>query len=1141
MIAIFVAEVIAMIVVYFFKSVPYQITVLIDASIMLVMITPVLYFFSFHPLIRHIEKRQRAEQALRQVNRALSVLNECNQVLVHTEQETDFLQKMCEIIVNTGEYCMAWIGFAEQDQARSVHPVAQFGFENGYLELAQITWADDERGRGPTGTAIRQGVVQVNQNFLTNPNMTPWRESALLRGYQSSIALPLQDESSTFGALTIYSALPDAFDEEELHLLKELANDLAFGITALRVRAERNQAQEQVREMALFPSLNPDAVLRVDSVGQVSMANQAAEQIGLCVGTQLTDVIPSFHDLDMASCIANGTTQQVQETYLGEHILQWTVRGIPELGLAFLYSSDITLRKQAEDLNRQLSRIVEQTEDTVVVTNCDGTIEYVNPAFERLTGYTRQETLGKTPRILKSGAHENHFYQELWNAILKGEVFQSEIANRKKNSELFYEVKTITPLRDTHGNITHFVATGKDITEHKQHEEDLRRAYDELELRVQRRTEQLRITNSELEEEITERKQAEEALRASEQRLNRSQEIAHLGSWELDLINDRLTWSDEVYKIFGLQPQEFAASYEAFLEAVHPDDRAAVDDAYLSSVQDGKDGYEIEHRVIRRSNGVIRFVHEKCDHFRNEDGQIIRSVGMVHDITERRRAEAALRQSEENFSKAFKSSPAALLISRLADGRFMEVNESYSAIVGYERNELLGQLTTDFNIYLMPTDRQAIVERLQASGSLHNFETKVRHCSGAVRHVVAALELITFNGEACILTHLLDITERKLAEEALRAARDELELRVEERTKELAVANEGLLNEIAEREEIERQLRIQTTAMEAAADGILITDRQGNIQWTNPALAQISGYNREDLIGHSTRVFNSGQHDADYYRQMWGTILSGEVWRGEMTNRRKDGSLYVEEQTITPVRGNESEITQFIAIKQDITERKQAEKEIRERNQKEKILTQTIHTMQLDIARDLHDTIGQNISFLRMKLDYLAEKKTRKKTEMQLELRSMARAANESYDLMRGTLAVLQSESSTDLFRLFTRYAEQIKERSSFEIDFSSQGEPRFMSAKRMRQLFYIFREILNNIEKHANASQVSMAMTWAREALNLVIFDNGSGFDMDKIQYGSHYGLKFMRERAELLNGSMIIRSEVGSGTKIILEIPYE
>jgi PAS domain S-box-containing protein len=776
-----IAEVIAMVFVYFFRFLPYYEQVLIDATMMTLIITPLLYFLSLRPLIRHIEKRQRAEQALRQVNRALSVLNECNETLVHAEEEAGFLQQMCEIIVNTGEYRMAWIGFAEQDDARSIHPVAQFGFENGYLDLAQITWADNQQGRGPTGTAIRQGVVQVNQNFLTNPNMAPWRESAVLRGYQSSIALPLQDESSTFGALTIYSALPDAFDEEELHLLEELANDLAFGITALRVRAERNLAEE---------------------------------------------------------------------------------------------------------LNRQLSRIVEQTEDTVVVTNCDGHIEYVNPAFERMTGYTRRETLGKTPRILKSGIHDNHFYQDLWNAILKGEVFQSEIANRKKNGELFYEVKTITPLRDAYGNITHFVATGKDITEHKQHEEDLRRAYDELDLRVQERTEELRDANSELEEEII---------------------------------------------------------------------------------------------------------------------------------------------------------------------------------------------------------------------------------------------------------------ERKRAEEALRTARDELELRVEERTKELAIANEGLLNEIAEREEIERQLRIQTTAMEAAADGILITDRQGNIQWTNPALGQISGYNPRDLIGHTTKIFNSGQHHTTYYQQMWNTILSGEVWRGEMTNRRKDGSLYVEEQTITPVRGNDSEITQFIAIKQDITERKQAEKEIRERDQKEKILTQTIHTMQLDIARDLHDTIGQNISFLRMKLDYLAEKKTRKKTEMQLELCSMARAANESYDLMRGTLAVLQSENSADLFRLFTRYAEQIEERTSVEIDFSSQGEPRFMSAKRMRQLFYIFREILNNVEKHANASQVSLAMTWAREALSLVVFDNGSGFDLDKIQYGSHYGLKFMKERAELLNGSLLIQSEVGSGTKIILEVPYE
>jgi PAS domain S-box-containing protein len=144
--------------------------------------------------------------------------------------------------------------------------------------------------------------------------------------------------------------------------------------------------------------------------------------------------------------------------------------------------------------------------------------------------------------------------------------------------------------------------------------------------------------------DITDRKRAEEALRESEERLNRAQEIAHLGSWELDLLNNSLTWSDEVYRIFGLRPQEFAATYEAFLESVHPDDRAAVDAAYSSSLHVGKDTYEIEHRVIRKLTGEVRVVHEKCEHIRDESGRVIRSVGMVHDITEQIRFEDEIKR-----------------------------------------------------------------------------------------------------------------------------------------------------------------------------------------------------------------------------------------------------------------------------------------------------------------------------------------------------------------------------------------------------------------------------------------------------------------------------------------------------------------
>lgn len=157
-----------------------------------------------------------------------------------------------------------------------------------------------------------------------------------------------------------------------------------------------------------------------------------------------------------------------------------------------------------------------------------------------------------------------------------------------------------------------------------------------------------------------EHKATDEALKESDKRMNRAQEIAHLGSWELDLLNNRLSWSDEVYRIFGLQPQEFGATYEAFLDAVHPDDRAAVDAAYSGSLREERDTYEIEHRIVRKSDGEVRVVQEKCEHIRDGSGKIIRSVGMVHDITERKQAEEELRCSRDELEQKVRDRTAEL-------------------------------------------------------------------------------------------------------------------------------------------------------------------------------------------------------------------------------------------------------------------------------------------------------------------------------------------------------------------------------------------------------------------------------------------------------------------------------------------------
>lgn len=346
--------------------------------------------------------------------------------------------------------------------------------------------------------------------------------------------------------------------------------------------------------------------------------------------------------------------------------------------------------------------------------------------------------------------------------------------------------------------------------------------------------------------------------------------------------------------------------------------------------------------------------------------------------------------------------------------------------------------------------------------------------------------------------------------------------------------------EISQRRQTESQLRIQTKALETAANGVIVTDRAGNILWANRAFANLTGYSIPEVLGKSPKLLNSGVHGPEFYKSLWETILSGNVWHGEVTNRRKDRTLYIDEQTITPVINSAGEIENFIAIQQDITERKRAEADGRDHDRKTKLLTQTIHTMQLDIARDLHDTVGQNISYLRMKLEYMLDKGLFTDSDITREIKQMSQVANESFDLMRGTLAVLQSDDSSDLSDLFARYVSRIEERSTFKVDFSSRGEPRPLSAKRMRQLFYVYREILNNIEKHAHANKVSIEIVWSDDCLVLVVFDDGCGFDIiSNVQPGGHYGLRFMRERIEMLDGTLAITSAPDSGTNILINLP--
>ncbi len=295
-------------------------------------------------------------------------------------------------------------------------------------------------------------------------------------------------------------------------------------------------------------------------------------------------------------------------------------------------AAEAALRRGAEDaLSESESRycdLVETAQDLIWQCDTEGRYTFLNPAWEKVMGYSVEEMLGRPFTDFQSpecGDRDRFVLQQ----ILAGEIVT--------------EHETVHITRD--GREVSLVFSGRLVRDADGQPVGTRgTAYD-----------------------ITRRKNAEAALHESRALLSEAERIAHLGSWKLDLGSGRLRWSDEVFRIFGLPVEEDGLTYETFLERVHPGDRATVDAAYSKSVRDGADGYEIEHRIVKRDTGEIRHVHERCFNTRGADGQVVSSTGFVHDITERRRAEETVRRRRRQLEAIHEVSVLASKGHRLED------------------------------------------------------------------------------------------------------------------------------------------------------------------------------------------------------------------------------------------------------------------------------------------------------------------------------------------------------------------------------------------------------------------------------------------------------------------------------------------
>jgi PAS domain S-box-containing protein len=195
-----------------------------------------------------ITETKKALGELIRLNRTLNASSKSSLSMMHCHDEFSFLNEVCKIIIEDCGYKMVWAGYAQNDMRKSVKPVASYGFDKGYTDQMNITWDDSELGRGPTGTAIRTGKPTLCKNMLTDPAFEPWREAAIERGYASSLVIPLISERKPFGAITIYSEEPDPFSESEIKLLTDLAADLAYGISFIRLTESERAAARAVKE-----------------------------------------------------------------------------------------------------------------------------------------------------------------------------------------------------------------------------------------------------------------------------------------------------------------------------------------------------------------------------------------------------------------------------------------------------------------------------------------------------------------------------------------------------------------------------------------------------------------------------------------------------------------------------------------------------------------------------------------------------------------------------------------------------------------------------------------------------------------------------------------------------------------------------
>ncbi len=391
-------------------------------------------------------------------------------------------------------------------------------------------------------------------------------------------------------------------------------------------------------------------------------------------------------------------------------------------------------------------------------------------------------------------------------------------------------------------------------------------------------------------QERRERRRAEQDLWESHERFELANRATFNVIWDWDLRTGLVWRNDNFQALFGYRPEELGADFEFTRQHIHPEDREPVDASLQAAMGAGAEFWEGRYR-FRRKDGSYASVEDRGCIVRDLDGRPIRMLGAMQDVSERQGTEDALRESEHRYRTLFLAHPCPMWVYDQETLRFLAVNDAAVGHYGYSRDEFLARSIED----IRPSED---LEKLHRN--LIGTTGDGLQASGHWRHRKQDGGLIDVE----ITSHGLRFGDRP--------------------------ARVVLAQDITARLQTEARLRLQSSALEAGPMPSSSPAARGLIEWANDAFTRLSGYSPAEAIG--TRpgdLVNSGLQDQAFYDAMWTTILAGQVWRGELINRRKDGATYTEDMTITPVKDAGGATTHFIAVKQDISDRVESERKLR--------------------------------------------------------------------------------------------------------------------------------------------------------------------------------------------------------------------